>query len=81
MAYNLEKMQYHISIQKNREKEFLQMIHVLTELGVVNHLEKIQTHGAQSDIPKREDFEEISEEFTADLALSEFESRYRDLVD
>ena len=81
MAYNLEKMQYQISIQKNREKEFLQMIHVLTELGVVYHLEKIQTHGAQSDIPKREDFEEISEEFTADLALSEFESRYRDLVD
>jgi uncharacterized protein YigA (DUF484 family) len=74
-------MQYQVSIQKNKEKEFLQMIHVLTELGVVNHVEKIETHSAQSNIPKREDFEEISEEFTADLALSEFESRYRDLVD
>ena len=57
------------------------MIQVLTELGVVNHVEKIEIQSAQSSILEREDFEEISEEFTADLALSEFESRYRDLVD
>ena len=44
-------------------------------------VEKIEYRGAESRVPRKQDFEEISEEYTSELALSEFENTYRDLVD
>ncbi|MCI5082005.1 MAG: hypothetical protein MRY78_09940 [Saprospiraceae bacterium] len=74
-------MHYKVTIKKEKEKEFLKVMDALESLGAVLEVDKIESPSADSEIPKRGEVEELSEEFTSDLASTEYLKRYRDLVD